>query len=78
MYSDIYFGSVIGCLLVFLFAEHIYKVKNGKIQWNFKDKLDEMQSQEFYDIRWICIILSFIPLINTIFLLLVIFKSKIK
>ena len=78
MYSNIYLGSVIGCLLVFLFAKHLYKVKEGKIQWNFKEKLDEIQAQEFFDIRWICILISLLPLINTIFLLKVIFNSRIK
>lgn len=77
MYSDIYFGSVIGCLLVFLFAKNIYKKRQG-IEYNFKLYLDEIQAQTFIDVRWVCILISLIPVINTIFLLIVIIKSKIK
>lgn len=78
MYSNIYFGSVIGCLLIFLFAKHIYTTKKG-IEYNFAEQLEMWQEEElFYDIKYACVIISLIPVINTIFLLIVIFKSKIK
>lgn len=78
MYYNIYLGSILGCLLIFIFAKHIYKYENGEIKFNLQERINEIQYYEEYDIRWVCFILCMFPLMNTLFLLLVIFKSKIK